>query len=331
MKFVITGGAGFIGSHLSEKLVFRGHQVIAIDNESTGCAQNLSAIMPHPAFTYIHDDISAVNYWEQILSENTVIVHLAATVGVNRVAENPLETLYNNYTSTVSLLNLAARYACKFFFASTSEVYGDSDRAFSTESDSLVINGTHCGRTSYVLGKLLSEHYCLNYHQTHSLPVIVGRFFNVVGPRQLDRYGMVAPTFVKQALKNEPITIYGDGTQTRNFCDVNDITEAIIKSIDTKAAYGKILNFGGKDNITIHSFAQYVKLATHSASPIVFLPFPKERSNGRDIYHRSPSLARIENITGWKPITPWQDSVKAIISSLKHAQIDTSFEQRVIV
>ena len=331
MRFVITGGAGFIGSHLADKLVFGGHQVVIIDNESTGCAKNLVAIMNKPAFTYILSDIVKVDCWEQILSENTVIVHLAATVGVNKVAENPLETLYNNYTSTLCLLNLALRYKCKFFFASTSEVYGDSNRTFSTESDSLVISGTHCGRTSYVLGKLLSEHYCLNYHRTHGLPVIIGRFFNVIGPRQLDRYGMVAPTFIKQALKNEPITIYGDGSQTRNFSDVNDITTAVIKSIQTEAAYGKVLNFGGSENITILAFAQYIKLATRSASPIVFLPFPKERSEGRDIHHRSPSLTRIENITGWKPITPWQDTVHAIINDLVYTPTEKSFGQRIVV
>jgi len=323
MKFIITGGAGFIGSHLTEKIIYAGHQVIVIDNESTGTVQNLAAISGHPNFTYLFTNIQMVNCWEQILEKDAVIIHLAATVGVNKVDKDPLETLENNYMATILLLKLALRFQCKFFFASTSEVYGDSGKLYSTETDALLVTATHCGRTSYVLSKLLSEQYCMNYFRKYGLPVIVGRFFNVIGTRQLNTYGMVTPTFIKQALENKPITVYGDGSQTRNFCDVDDVATTIIKSLQTEAAYGEIFNIGGAENTTILAFAQYIKEATHSNSPIVYLPFPGERSNGRDVYYRSPSLAKIEAFTGWRPVIPWQDSVKAIIDDMVYQKNDS--------
>ncbi len=316
MKFIITGGAGFIGSHLTEKIIYAGHRVIVIDNESTGAVQNLAAISGHPNFTYLSNSVQLVNGWERILEKDAVIIHLAATVGVNKVDKEPLETLENNYMSTIMLLNLALRFQCKLFFASTSEVYGDSGKLYSTETDALVVMATHCGRTSYVLSKLLCEHYCLNYFRKYGLPVIVGRLFNVIGTRQLNTYGMVTPTFIEQALENKPITIYGDGSQTRNFCDVDDITTTIIKLLATEAAYGEIFNIGGTENTTILAFAQYIKMATHSSSPIVYLPVSRERSDGRDVYYRSPSLAKTEGFIRWRPGISWQDSVKGIIDDM---------------
>lgn len=313
MNFIVTGGAGFIGSHLVEKLLCQGHKVTVIDDESTGSIQNLNNVLGHQNLLFIPSDVRNVSCWDELLAKDTTIIHLAGTVGVNRVVMNPLETIQNNFAGTKMLLDLAVKFSCRFFFASTSEVYGESGQEQSSESDALVINGTHCGRTSYILSKLLSEHYCINYFEQHGLPVIVGRFFNVIGTRQVSTFGMVTPTFVRQALTDESITIFGDGSQTRNFCDVDDVTNCILLLLQEEKAYGQVVNLGGNENITILELASYIKRSAGSQSPLVFVPFPKQRSEGRDIHHRSPCLLNVKSLTGWQPSIPWQRSIDRIV------------------
>ena len=313
MKYIITGGAGFIGSHLSQTLIDHGEKVVVIDNLTTGNAINLKGVIHHKNFTFLQTDVQTIKYWNRILSENDIIIHLAATVGVNKVMVNSMETIKNNSHCTQIILDAAVKHGCKVFFASTSEVYGNSDSVYSTETDALVIPGTYCGRAAYVLGKLMSEHYCINYHQHLNLPVIVARFFNVIGTRQSDAHGMVAPTFIRQALSNKPITIFGDGTQTRSFADVADTVTSVLKLIYTKEAYGEVFNIGADENITILELAKYIKAETNSASPIVFVPSPEQRSQGRDIHYRRPSLTKINNLLGCAPQVHWKTTVNRII------------------
>ncbi|MDP4216507.1 MAG: GDP-mannose 4,6-dehydratase [Bacteroidota bacterium] len=317
MKYVITGGAGFIGSHLAEDLIDSGEQVIVIDNLSTGSLSNLSGISSNDKFRLIISDVRSVRHWEDILDGNTIIIHLAATVGVNKVVCNSLETLENNFQPTLTLLNQALPLGCKIFLASTSEVYGESTGVCSSESDPLIVPSSHCGRSAYTLGKLTSEHYCLNYSRQFGLPVIVARFFNAIGLNQIGNYGMVVPTFVRQALAGEPITVYGTGNQTRSFCNVKDIVRAIRQLLQTDSAYGQVFNVGGSESITITELATYIKRVTGSSSPIVYKPFPPHRSLGKDILHRKARLDKICSVAGWKPLTSWHTVIDEIIDHQK--------------
>lgn len=320
MKYIVTGGAGFIGSHLAEALIKESKRVVVIDNLSTGSLENLKNVWSDKNFRFVHGDVRTFSRWNEIIAKNDVIIHLAATVGVNKVMVNGLETVENNYVPTQILLELALQHQCKFFFSSTSEVYGSADTP-SAEQDPLVVPGTHCGRSAYVLGKIMSEHYCMQYFTRHALPVIVGRFFNAVGPRQMETYGMVAPTFIKQALRSKLITVYGNGDQTRSFCDVEDIVHAVLQLLETDQAFGEIFNIGSEESTTIAELAEYIRAAANSRSPIVFLPFPEQRDAGRDIRFRKPNLQKIQALTGWRPLVDFRTSLKNIIQyQMLHTQ-----------
>ncbi|TDH21430.1 NAD-dependent epimerase/dehydratase family protein [Segetibacter sp. 3557_3] len=313
MKYIVTGGAGFIGSHLCQKLVSGGKQVVAIDNLVTGNINNVDHLLAGKNFSVIEKDVRSITHWSKVISKNDVIIHLAATVGVNKVMDDPLETLENNSATTRIVLDVALKYNCKVFFASTSEVYGNTDHPFSAETDHVIIPSTHCGRAAYVVGKLTSEHYCNNYFNRYGLPVITARFFNVIGTRQSDAHGMVTPTFIKQALSGKAITIYGDGSQTRSFADVDDMVNVVLQLLDIPEAYGNVFNIGGDENITILQLAEYIKHATGSSSPIVFVPVPYQRTEGRDIHFRRPLLTKLQTMTGWKPAIHWHQTIDKII------------------
>jgi UDP-glucose 4-epimerase len=247
------------------------------------------------------------------VSERDVIVHLAATVGVNRVMINSVETLYNNSALTKRILNVALKYNCKVFFASTSEVYGELTAFSSTENDPLVVSAGHCGRSAYVIGKLMSEHLCLNYYRMFGVPVIVGRFFNVTGIRQVGSYGMVVPTFITQALSGSPITLYGAGNQTRSFLNVKDAVQAILALLGKDGSFGEIFNIGSDSSITMLELAEYIKETANSSSSLLFLPAPEARSESRDIKHRKPSLQKITNYSGWQPSIDSRSTVEGMI------------------
>jgi len=313
MRYIVTGGAGFIGSHFAEILIDQGNEVIAIDNLSTGNIDNVENLLQHQNFRLVQTDIRDISNWEDILQTGDTIIHLAATVGVDKVVENNLETFDNNYNSTKKILDEALRFGCKVFFASTSEIYGEPARSYSTELDPLHVPNSYCGRSGYALGKILSEFYCKNLHDQAGLKVVTGRLFNVTGIRQAGMYGMVAPTFINQALLDQPITIFGDGDQTRSFCNVNDIVHGILKLLACEKADGEIFNIGSAEIITIKELAEYIKLKTNSASPIIFKAFTDQRGAGKDIKHRKPSLAKIESFIDWKPAIPWQKTIDEMI------------------
>jgi UDP-glucose 4-epimerase len=314
MKFIISGGAGFIGSHLAESLIKEGKQVVVIDNLSTGSLRNLQKIRNHAHFVFIENDVCSIQDWDSILTAGDVIIHLAATVGVNKVMVDALDTFENNLQPTITLLKQAHRFHCKLLLASTSEVYGELKEKCSSELDSLVIPNTFCGRSAYILGKINSEFYCLNYARQFDVPVIVARFFNVIGANQTDKHGMVVPTFINQALAGEPITVYGNGDQTRSFCNIRDLVEAIKQLVSIQKAHGEIFNIGSDQTVTIEALAQYIKEATHSVSKIVHTLFPEQRIDGRDIKHRCAFISKIKSFTGWQPVISWQESIDEIIA-----------------
>lgn len=318
MKYIVTGGSGFIGSHLVKKLIHLGRSVVVVDDHSTGPLDNIMDSLTEPGLTLIENDILSMRNWDGLLEPNDVIIHLAATVGVNRVYVNPLETLNNNFQPTVFLLKKAAKHKCKLFFSSTSEVYGELNGDSSRETDPMVLPGTHCGRGAYVLGKIMSEQYCLNYARQFKVPVIVGRFFNVTGTNQIGKYGMVVPTFVEQALCNEPITIFGDGKQTRSFCDVMDIVDGINGLIEEEAAYGEVFNIGGTERITINDLATHIKHTLESKSEITHVYFPEQRANGRDVLHRCANIDKIKSLIGWEPRSRWIEIINKIIFDRSH-------------
>jgi UDP-glucose 4-epimerase len=248
-----------------------------------------------------------------MLGKGDIIIHLAATVGVKKVFQNSYETAENNLAATELILKLAQQNACRIFYASTSEVYGQSNKQLLEETDPLMVHVHHKGRSAYVLSKLLGEHHCLNYFENFGLPVIIGRFFNVIGPRQQSEFGMVVPTFTEQALAHAPMTLFQDGSQKRSFCFVKDAVNAILSLIHNEAAWGNIFNIGSGTTITIKQLAEYIQAATQSASEIHQLPMPPERSGNSEIYSRTPDLHKIKSFTNWTPTTPWEKAVDTII------------------
>jgi UDP-glucose 4-epimerase len=242
-----------------------------------------------------------------------MIIHLAATVGVDKVCCDPIETVKNNFEPTLLILELAKKFNCRLFFTSTSETYGELVGSSFSENENLVVPGTFCGRSSYVLGKIMSEHYCLNYYRQFGLEVIIARLFNVIGINQAEAFGMVVPSFVQQSLLNEPITVYGDGSQSRCFCDVSDMVKGIELLINNENCWGEVFNIGGTKKITILELAEFIKKTTCSDSEIVFKPFPDQRSEGRDILHRKGNMTKIRNFTNWEPQLTWQEVIENII------------------
>jgi UDP-glucose 4-epimerase len=316
MKYIITGGAGFIGSWLAEELINKGEVVLAIDNLSTGSVENLSNIIHNQNFKFIKGDAGAFETWVGLLAPNDIIIHLSATVGVIKVCDDPLETISNNSKATEIILKQAVKHKCKVFLASSSEVYGNAICNKSSEDDSAQVLLNNPGRSSYVLGKLISENYCLSYYQKYNLPVIIARFFNVIGPRQVSQYGMVVPTFLMQAVSNSPITIFDDGEQQRTFCDVKDIIRGILMLIENDNAIGEIFNLGGNEPISMSTLAGFIKQASNSKSAIKYLSFPTERSHGNDIRKRTPCLKKINSIIGWHPVIKWQDSIIGTLAEM---------------
>src|SRR5512136_1697891 len=250
MRYLITGGAGFIGSHLCELLLSQGHRVVAIDNLSTGRPENIAHLRPLPHFQFVREAIGNAQVLDRLTSESEVVVHLAAAVGVQLIVQDPVHTIQTNIMGTEAVLVSAQRYGCKVLIASTSEVYGKGVSVPFREEDDRLMGPTTRSRWAYAESKAVDEFLSLAYHHQYGLPVIIMRFFNTVGPRQTGRYGMVVPRFVRQALKSEPLQVYGDGTQTRCFGDVADVVRAIAALADHPGAIGKVFNVGNTEEIT---------------------------------------------------------------------------------
>jgi UDP-glucose 4-epimerase len=301
-RFLITGGAGFIGSHLSEALLANGDTVTIIDDLSTGRFENVEHLASNPRFRFAIDNISNETVLDRLASESDVIVHLAAAVGVKLVVQFPVHTITTNIGGTEAVLRAARRYRAKTLIASTSEVYGKGLQAPFHEDDDVLIGPTSRHRWAYAASKMVDEFLGLAYHREFGLPVIPFRLFNTVGPRQIGHYGMVMPRFVSAALSGEPLTVYGDGTQSRCFCHVNDAVHAIIALSQTSAAEGQVFNVGATEQISILDLAERIISLTDSSSEIAFVPYEQAYAEGfEDLQRRSPDITRIEQLLGWTP------------------------------
>jgi UDP-glucose 4-epimerase len=302
MKILITGGAGFIGSHLAEKLIAAGNKVTVIDNLSTGEFANIKHLINEPNFKYLINSILNREVLEKLIAGSDQIYHMAAAVGVKYIIDNPLLSLRTNIGGTENVLEFANKYKKKVLVASTSEIYGKSnDIPFSEEADRL-LGSTHITRWSYSSAKAIDEFLSLAYYREKKLPVVIVRCFNTVGPRQTGQYGMVIPTFVKNALLNHPLTIYGDGKQTRCFADVDDVTNGMIKLMNFKKAEGEIFNIGNDQEITIEDLAKKIKGMTHSRSKIEYIKYEDAYEEGfEDMRQRKPDLTKIKKFIDYKP------------------------------
>src|ERR1017187_9080703 len=289
MVSLITGGAGFIGSHLAEALLSRGDRVIILDDLSTGSVDNLRHLRSNGALQCFFDSVMNRHLLAEVVDESDVVYHLAAAVGVRRIIESPVRTIETNVKGTELVLEAAERKRKLVFMASTSEVYGKNSKVPFAEGDDVTLGPTVKSRWSYATSKALDEFLALAYWKEKRLPVVIGRLFNTVGPRQTGRYGMVLPTFVSQALEGSPLTVYGTGKQSRCFGYVGDAIEAIVKLMGTERAVGEVVNIGNDDEITIEGLAALVKQRTGSCSPIQYIPYDQAYEPGfEDMARRGP-------------------------------------------
>jgi len=313
--FLITGGAGFIGSHLVEALLARDDTVTVIDDLSTGRLENILSLRSNPRFRFAIETITNETVMDRLVSECDVIVHLAAAVGVKLIVTDPVRTIETNVMGTEEVLRVARRYRRRVLIASTSEVYGKNEKVPFAEEDDSVFGSTTRSRWAYATSKALDEFLALAYHRSLGLPVIVARFFNTVGPRQRSRYGMVIPRFVRQALSGEPITVYGDGKQTRCFCNVRDVVAAVIGLVDAPQAVGQVYNIGSQEEISIHDLAVRARTLAGSASKIVYVPYDEAYAEGfEDMQRRVPDIAKIRAATGWAPRILLDETIREVIA-----------------
>jgi UDP-glucose 4-epimerase len=300
MRFLITGGAGFIGSHLAELLVRRGDRVSVLDNLSTGSFENIEHLVD-AGLDFNFGSVQDRDTVEKLADQADFVVHLAAALGVKLILDKPVECIETNVTGTQVVLEAAAKNGTAVLVASTSEVYGKSNKIPFCEDDDVVLGPTRKSRWSYAASKMLDECLALSYWEEKHLPTIVVRFFNTVGPRQNSRYGMVLPTFIQQALNDYPITIHGDGSQSRCFCDVRDAVEAVTKLIDAQV-FGEVVNIGSTQEISIQDLAMLVRESVGSHSRIVYTPYERAYGCGyEDMQRRVPSVEKLCRLTGFRP------------------------------
>ena len=304
MKALITGGAGFIGSHLAEHLLAGGHEAVVLDNLSTGSIDNIQQLKGRPGFSYVIDSVTNEPLLAELVDGSDVVFHLAAAVGVKLIVEQPVHTIETNVHGTEVVLKHANKKKKLVIFASTSEVYGKStDVPFHEDAD-LVLGPTPKHRWAYACSKAIDEFLALAYWKERKLPVVIVRFFNTVGPRQTGRYGMVIPNFVRQALAGQPITVHGDGSQTRSFCHVRDVVGALLRLMDEPRAVGEVFNVGNSQEISIMALAERVRALTASGSPIVTIPYDQAYESGfEDMPRRVPDLSKIHALVGYEPRT----------------------------
>ena len=314
--FLITGGAGFIGSHLAQALISKGEKVIAYDNLSTGKLTNLKILRKEKNFSFIKADILDGKMLARAIKKVDIIFHLAAAVGVKYVLDNPFKTVEVNVLGTENVLRLCHLYKKKVILASSSEVYGKNESFPLKEDDDRILGATSIVRWSYAATKAMDEFMALAYYREKKLPILIIRFFNICGPGQSSRYGMVVPRFIEQASKGEPITIYSDGNQTRSFTYINDAIKCIAALSALRRAYGKIFNLGSREVVTIRELAIKVKKLTASNSPLVYIPY--EKAYGRDfedMRHRRPDISKLQEYLGFYPGTKLEEIIISIIKS----------------
>jgi UDP-glucose 4-epimerase len=318
MRVLITGGAGFIGSHLSDALLERGDEVFIIDNLSTGSIDNVVHLKGHPRFHYTIDTVTNEPVLAELIDRCDIVVHLAAAVGVKLIVEQPVHTIETNVHGTEVVLKLANKKKKLVLIASTSEVYGKStDVPFKEDAD-LVLGGTTKQRWAYACSKMIDEFLALAYWKERKLPVIVVRLFNTVGPRQTGQYGMVIPNFVRQALAGQPITVFGEGTQSRSFTYVGDVVRAMVALINEPRAIGQVFNIGNGNEITIGDLAAKVKTMTGSTSEIVTIPYDQAYEAGfEDMPRRVPDISRIRELIGYAPTVELDETLSRVIEHFR--------------
>jgi UDP-glucose 4-epimerase len=313
VRALITGGAGFIGSHLADELLGRGQHVYILDNLSTGSVENIEHLKTSPGFHYHIDSVENEPLLAELIDRCDVVYHLAAAVGVKLIVESPVNTIETNVHCTELVLKHANKKKKKVILASTSEVYGKANGVPFREDQDLVLGPTTKGRWSYACSKAIDEFLALAYWRERKLPVVIVRLFNTVGPRQTGRYGMVVPSFVKQALLSHPITVYGDGKQTRCFTYVGDVVRAVAVLADHPDAVGQIFNIGGGREISINELAQLVKKITGSSSPIVHIPYDEAYEEGfEDMPRRVPDISRLKALIGYEPTVDIEGIVERV-------------------
>src|SRR5437762_7156787 len=314
LRVLITGGAGFIGSHLADAYLQRGDEVFVIDDLSTGSIENIRHLKDHPRFHYTIENVHNQPVTAELVDQCDVIFHLAAAVGVKLIVESPVRTIETNVHGTEVVLSLANKKKKRVLIASTSEVYGLSAEVPFREDGNLVMGATTKGRWSYACSKAIDEFLALAYWREKKLPTIVVRLFNTVGPRQTGQYGMVIPTFVKQALTGRPITVYGDGKQSRCFGYVGDVVGALIKLMDHPEAVGQVFNIGSNREITIFDLARRVKELTNSKSEIVFVPYDEAYEEGfEDMPRRVPDIRKVNALVGFRPEMKLDGILRSVI------------------
>ena len=312
-NYLITGGAGFIGSHLAERLLADGHHVTALDNLSSGSMDNITHLMGLPHFTFLRHDVMEVEVLAEQVATADAVYHLAATVGVFNIIKSPVETIGNNIDGTEAVLRAASLRKTKVLLTSTSEVYRKSDKASFGEDDDLVLGPTSKGRWSYAASKIIDEFLALAYWREFQVPTVVVRLFNTIGPRQTGEYGMVVPRFIRQALRDEDVTVFGGGEQTRSFTDVSDVVEWLVRLADCDAAVGQVLNLGNPKEITISGLADRIIEMAGSASRVSHIPYTEAYEDGfEDIARRLPDIAKVVALTGYSPMVPLDESLRRI-------------------
>jgi len=318
MKALVTGGAGFIGSHLAERLLKDGQKVVVVDNLSTGSLKNIKSFKEKPEFDFVEGDVRNAALMNTLIEQCDVVFHLAAAVGVKLIADKPVHTVETNIGGTEVVLNVTNKFGKKILIASSSEVYGKNEAVPFHEDDDIVLGSTSMPRWSYACSKAIDEFLGLAFYQQYGLSVVIGRFFNTIGPRQTGRYGMVVPRFVQRALRDEPLSIYGTGQQRRCFCYVEDLVDAVIALMNCEEAAGKVYNIGSTEEITIEDLADKIIEMTGSKSKKEFVSY--EKAYGRpieDMMRRVPGLERIKATIGWEPKTGLTEMLQVIIESEK--------------
>lgn len=321
MRILITGGAGFIGSHLADALLKAGHEVTIIDDLSTGKIENFAHVRNYPNFHFAIENIMNQTVMDRLISECDVIYHLASAVGVELIINKPVEVIERCILGTDIVLKIANRYKKKVLITSTSEIYGKNSKVPFNEEDDRLLGPTTKSRWSYSCSKAIDEFLALAYYKEKNLPVVIVRLFNTIGPRQTGQYGMVAPRLVGQALRNESITVYGDGNQSRCFCSVTDVVRALMQVMNHPDCVGQIFNIGSTDEITIADLAKKVKKITESKSELIYIPYDQAYEFGfEDMARRVPDTKKIQKVIGWEPMLKLEDTLKAIADYLIEQQ-----------
>jgi len=320
-RSLITGGAGFVGSHLAEELLQRGEEVFVIDDLSTGRIDNIEPLKRHPKFHYVIDSVHNEPVLAELIDRCDVVYHLAAAVGVKLIVESPVNTIETNVHGTEVVLKLANKKKKKVLITSTSEVYGKSTSVPFREDQDLVLGPTTKGRWSYACSKAIDEFLGIAYWHEKRLPVVIARLFNTVGPRQTGRYGMVIPNFVQQALRQEPITVYGDGEQSRSFGYVGDIVRALADLARHPQAVGEVFNIGNTKEITINALARQIKEMTGSQSEIVHIPYDRAYEQGfEDMPRRVPDISKVQRLIGYQPSVDLEQILQRVIAAFRDSE-----------